>query len=164
MGSIARSRKAVSYPFVPLKYPVGSSRKTSPTTRPGPNASARGPRKLSKSKELVDRNDEANRLDAASSIRLAAQWEKAVVFRLGKFHTIKGPGLFMIILLRRHAVADPPDNRRSGPNRLEYRGPGRAHRRSIQRCSTEGDRRTEPPSQGATASSAPASRQLCRNG
>ncbi len=35
----------------------------------------------------------------ASSIRLAAQWEKAVVFRLGKFHTIKGPGLFMIIPL-----------------------------------------------------------------
>ncbi len=35
----------------------------------------------------------------SSSIRLAAQWEKAVVFRLGKFHTIKVPGLFMIIPL-----------------------------------------------------------------
>ena len=35
----------------------------------------------------------------SSSIRLAAQWEKAVVFRLGKFHSIKGPGLFMIIPL-----------------------------------------------------------------
>jgi regulator of protease activity HflC (stomatin/prohibitin superfamily) len=35
----------------------------------------------------------------SSSIRLAAQWEKAVVFRLGRFHTIKGPGLFMIIPL-----------------------------------------------------------------
>ena len=35
----------------------------------------------------------------SSSIRLAAQWEKAVVFRLGKFHTIKGPGLFMVIPL-----------------------------------------------------------------
>lgn len=35
----------------------------------------------------------------ASSIRLAAQWEKAVVFRLGQFHTIKGPGLYMIIPL-----------------------------------------------------------------
>jgi len=35
----------------------------------------------------------------ASAIRLAAQWEKAVVFRLGKFQTIKGPGLFMIIPL-----------------------------------------------------------------
>jgi regulator of protease activity HflC (stomatin/prohibitin superfamily) len=33
------------------------------------------------------------------SLRLAAQWEKAVIFRLGKFHTIKGPGLFMIIPL-----------------------------------------------------------------
>jgi len=36
---------------------------------------------------------------ASSAIRLAAQWEKAVVFRLGKFQTIKGPGLFMIIPL-----------------------------------------------------------------
>src|SRR5262249_29648618 len=27
----------------------------------------------------------------SSSIRLAAQWEKAVVFRLGKYHTMKGP-------------------------------------------------------------------------
>jgi regulator of protease activity HflC (stomatin/prohibitin superfamily) len=35
----------------------------------------------------------------ASSIRLAAQWEKAVVFRLGKYHTVKGPGLFLIIPL-----------------------------------------------------------------
>ncbi len=35
----------------------------------------------------------------SSAIRLAAQWEKAVVFRLGKFHTIKGPGLFMVIPL-----------------------------------------------------------------
>jgi regulator of protease activity HflC (stomatin/prohibitin superfamily) len=32
----------------------------------------------------------------ASSIRLAAQWEKAVVFRLGKFHAIKGPGVFLV--------------------------------------------------------------------
>src|SRR5258708_2403809 len=35
----------------------------------------------------------------ASSIRLAAQWERAVVFRLGKFHDMRGPGLFMIIPL-----------------------------------------------------------------
>ena len=35
----------------------------------------------------------------SSAIRLAAQWEKAVVFRLGKFQAIKGPGLFMIIPL-----------------------------------------------------------------
>ena len=35
----------------------------------------------------------------SSAIRLAAQWEKAVVFRLGKFHVIKGPGLFMIVPL-----------------------------------------------------------------
>jgi regulator of protease activity HflC (stomatin/prohibitin superfamily) len=35
----------------------------------------------------------------SSAIRLAAQWEKAVVFRLGKFHGMKGPGLFAIIPL-----------------------------------------------------------------
>jgi len=35
----------------------------------------------------------------SSAIRLAAQWEKAVVFRLGKFHCMKGPGLFMIVPL-----------------------------------------------------------------
>jgi len=35
----------------------------------------------------------------ASAVRLAAQWEKGVVFRLGKFSSIKGPGLFMVIPL-----------------------------------------------------------------
>jgi regulator of protease activity HflC (stomatin/prohibitin superfamily) len=35
----------------------------------------------------------------SSSLRLAAQWELAVVFRLGKFSSVKGPGLFMIIPL-----------------------------------------------------------------
>src|SRR5512135_2786981 len=35
----------------------------------------------------------------ASAIKLAAQWQRAVVFRLGKFKDIRGPGLFMIIPL-----------------------------------------------------------------
>jgi regulator of protease activity HflC (stomatin/prohibitin superfamily) len=35
----------------------------------------------------------------SSAIQLAAQWEKAVVFRLGKFSAIKGPGIFLIIPL-----------------------------------------------------------------
>ena len=35
----------------------------------------------------------------SSAIQLAAQWEHAVVFRLGKFSSIKGPGLFFIIPL-----------------------------------------------------------------
>jgi regulator of protease activity HflC (stomatin/prohibitin superfamily) len=35
----------------------------------------------------------------SSAIRLAAQWEKAVVFRLGKFSGMKGPGLFTIVPL-----------------------------------------------------------------
>lgn len=33
----------------------------------------------------------------ASTIRIAAQWEKALVFRLGRFHSIKGPGPFAVI-------------------------------------------------------------------
>jgi len=35
----------------------------------------------------------------SSAIKLAAQWERAVVFRLGKYHAIKGPGLFMVVPL-----------------------------------------------------------------
>lgn len=35
----------------------------------------------------------------SNAIQLAAQWEKAVVFRLGKFHKLEGPGLFMIVPL-----------------------------------------------------------------
>jgi regulator of protease activity HflC (stomatin/prohibitin superfamily) len=31
------------------------------------------------------------------AIKIASQWEKAVVLRLGKFHGLKGPGLFWII-------------------------------------------------------------------
>ena len=33
----------------------------------------------------------------ASGLRLAYQWEKGVVFRLGKFSSIKGPGLYLVI-------------------------------------------------------------------
>jgi len=36
---------------------------------------------------------------ASSSIKLAAQWEQALVFRLGKYHSIRGPGLFLIVPL-----------------------------------------------------------------
>jgi regulator of protease activity HflC (stomatin/prohibitin superfamily) len=32
-----------------------------------------------------------------SAIKVANQWEKAVVLRLGKFHSLRGPGLFYII-------------------------------------------------------------------
>ena len=35
----------------------------------------------------------------ASAVRLAAEWERAVVFRLGKFRHVKGPGLFLIVPL-----------------------------------------------------------------
>jgi hypothetical protein len=34
-----------------------------------------------------------------SAIQLAAQWQRAVVFRLGKYRETKGPGLFLIIPL-----------------------------------------------------------------
>jgi regulator of protease activity HflC (stomatin/prohibitin superfamily) len=33
----------------------------------------------------------------AYSIKIADQWEKTVVLRLGKFHSLRGPGLFFII-------------------------------------------------------------------
>lgn len=35
----------------------------------------------------------------AAGLKLAAQWEKGVIFRLGKFSSIKGPGIFFIIPL-----------------------------------------------------------------
>jgi regulator of protease activity HflC (stomatin/prohibitin superfamily) len=34
---------------------------------------------------------------AACAIRVADQWDKAVILRLGKFHALKGPGLFLIV-------------------------------------------------------------------
>ncbi|MBI3722004.1 MAG: hypothetical protein HY248_05570, partial [Fimbriimonas ginsengisoli] len=36
---------------------------------------------------------------AASSLRLAAQWEKALVFRLGRFRSTRGPGIFTVMPL-----------------------------------------------------------------
>jgi len=34
---------------------------------------------------------------ASSAIRVADQWDRAVILRLGKFHALKGPGLFFMI-------------------------------------------------------------------
>ena len=31
------------------------------------------------------------------SIKMAQQWERAVVLRLGKLHAVKGPGLFILV-------------------------------------------------------------------
>jgi regulator of protease activity HflC (stomatin/prohibitin superfamily) len=43
----------------------------------------------------------------ASSICLAAQWDRAVIFRLGKYQATKGPGLFMIIpLIEQYRMVD----------------------------------------------------------
>ncbi|MDP3642304.1 MAG: slipin family protein [Bacteroidota bacterium] len=36
-------------------------------------------------------------LIVSSSIKIADQWEKAIVLRLGRFHSLRGPGLFFII-------------------------------------------------------------------
>ena len=36
-------------------------------------------------------------LIVATSIKIADQWEKAVVLRLGRFHSLRGPGIFFII-------------------------------------------------------------------
>ena len=35
----------------------------------------------------------------ASAIQIAAQWQRAVVFRLGKYSEMKGPGIFLIVPL-----------------------------------------------------------------
>src|SRR6202522_139938 len=34
---------------------------------------------------------------ASSAIRVANQWDRAVILRLGQFHALKGPGLFLIV-------------------------------------------------------------------
>ena len=34
---------------------------------------------------------------SSSAIRVADQWDRAVILRLGKFHALKGPGLFFMI-------------------------------------------------------------------
>jgi regulator of protease activity HflC (stomatin/prohibitin superfamily) len=34
---------------------------------------------------------------AASAIKVADQWDRAVILRMGKFHELKGPGLFFIV-------------------------------------------------------------------
>ena len=36
-------------------------------------------------------------LVVVSAIQVADQWDRAVVLRLGHFHSLKGPGLFFII-------------------------------------------------------------------
>ena len=36
-------------------------------------------------------------LVVASAIKIADQWDRAVVLRLGKFHALRGPGIFLII-------------------------------------------------------------------
>ncbi len=38
----------------------------------------------------------------ASSIRLAAEWERGVIFRAGRFRSVKGPGIFTMLPLIDH--------------------------------------------------------------
>ena len=40
----------------------------------------------------------------ASAIRIAQQWEKAVVLRLGKFRRVTGPGLYLVIPVIEHVT------------------------------------------------------------
>ncbi|HTV33251.1 MAG TPA: hypothetical protein VME69_09145 [Methylocella sp.] len=42
----------------------------------------------------------------AASLRIANQYEKAVVFRLGKYARISGPGLYLLVAAHRMAVHD----------------------------------------------------------
>ena len=41
---------------------------------------------------------------AAAAVRLAAEWERAVIFRLGKLSSVKGPGLYLVIPLIDYAL------------------------------------------------------------
>ena len=41
----------------------------------------------------------------AFAVRIAPQWEKVVVLRLGKFHRVAGPGLYFVIPFVEHAAA-----------------------------------------------------------
>ena len=46
-------------------------------------------------------------LVASSAIRLAAQWEKAVIFRLGRLKGHRGPGLYFLIpFIERRVTVD----------------------------------------------------------
>src|SRR3974390_990316 len=36
-------------------------------------------------------------LIAAQSPRIAQQWERAIILRLGRYHAMRGPGLFWVI-------------------------------------------------------------------
>ena len=38
-------------------------------------------------------------LYVSAAVRLAAEWERAVIFRLGKLSSVKGPGLYLVIPL-----------------------------------------------------------------
>ena len=42
---------------------------------------------------------------AAASIRIAPQWERVIVLRLGKFHRVAGPGLYFVVPIVEHATA-----------------------------------------------------------
>ena len=41
-----------------------------------------------------------------SSIRIADQWEKGVVLRMGRFIALKGPGLFFIIPVKPELIGN----------------------------------------------------------
>src|SRR5689334_7340866 len=32
----------------------------------------------------------------ARSLRIAAEWQRAVILRLGRFHKVKGPGIYLV--------------------------------------------------------------------
>jgi len=97
-------------------------------------------------------------LFVAAAIRLAAEWERAVIFRLGKLSGVKGPGLFLIIPLvtgahDRHARAGGGDlaPARSSPGtraRLRRRRavlPRGRGRPGLTRCRTSVSRSSSTP-------------------
>ena len=61
-------------------------------------------------------------LTALAGLRIANQYARAVVFRLGRYHSTRGPGLYWIIAVRRMAVHD-----RSSHQHDRGRGAGNNH-------------------------------------
>ena len=58
-----------------------------------------GPRQLPGRRRAAGYPLADRRRDLSSAIQLAAQWEKAVVFRLGRYHGSRGPACSRIIPL-----------------------------------------------------------------
>ncbi len=73
---------------------------------------------------------------ALFGVKIANQWEKAVVLRFGKFQALRGPGLFVVIpVIDRDLAPDRSAHARDGRDRRigadPRHGPGRRRRHRL---------------------------------